>query len=119
MATIKQYSVIVRNVTDKDNPFIAETHIIRAKSKAEACDVVWEELARELFLQDGTVGNNTAIVRKMYKLNCDVVRQLQATGYQTRDAREAAKAKARKKAAAKKAAEKAANKSGAVRVSHV
>lgn len=116
MATIKQFTVTVTDVSNKDYPFVRELVNVRAKSKAEAADEVWARLESELFMQDGTLPADFKVVKKLYKLNVDMTRMLQATGYQTRDKRDAA----RKKAAAKKAAaKKAANPNGAVRKSHI
>lgn len=115
MATIKQFTVIVRDVTDKDNTFISEQHIVRAKSKAEAADVVWERLEKELFEKDGIVSRDKQIVKQYYKITVELTRLLGANGYQTADVRAAKKAEARRKAAAKKAAAKATNQSGPVR----
>lgn len=115
MATIKQFTVTVNDVTDKDNPFVRERVNVRAKSKAEAADEVWARLEQELFMQEGIVPADFEVVKKLYKLNIDLTRMLQATNYQTADVRAAN----RRKAAAKRATDKAKNPNGKVRKSHV
>lgn len=106
MATIKQFVVVVNDVTDKDNPFIAETHIIRAKSKSEAADAIWQRLAETIIEKDGRMAPEEyrQFAAKHYRLTIELKRSITAVGYQERAARDAARAKARKKAAAKKAA---------------
>ena len=106
MATIKQFAVIVNDVTDKDNPFIAETHIVRAKSKSEAADAIWQRLSDTIIAKEGKMDPEEfrQFAAKHYRLTIELKRSITAVGYQERAAREAARAKARKKAAAKKAA---------------
>lgn len=106
MATIKQFAVIVNDVTDKDNPFVAETHIVRAKSKSAAADAIWDRLAQTVIAKEGkmSVEEYKQFAAKHYRLTIELKRSITAVGYQEKATREAARAKARKKAAAKKAA---------------
>ena len=121
MATIKQFVVTVSDVTDKNHPFVSEVHVIRAKSKAEACDAIWNRLASDILAKDGSITAEEArnLAARHLRMTCDLKRSLTAVGYQEKAARDAARAKARRKAAAKKAAAKASGNSGKVKTHKV
>ena len=106
MATIKQFVVTVNDVTNKDNPFVSETHVIRAKSKAEACDAIWVRLASDILAKDGSITAEEArnLAARHLRMTCDLKRSITAVGYQEKAARDKARAQARAKAAAKDSA---------------
>ena len=100
--------------TNKEHPFIAETHLVRAKSKCEAADAIWARLKDEILLKDGRITEEEArnLTNKNYRLTIDLARSITAVGYKEKAARDADREKARKKAAAKKAAAAKAKTSG-------